>query len=157
LPGLDYLVALRTILDILMIGIISLVILALPDIIFGNVKKMGSLRIGGTFEGKPRKGLVQVAETFGKLEDDLHGDPAIVLNKLAVLVFLDRDEGHVRQCLGGFDVAVRGHGGNNAEKIAGAEDIPFLHHYFHLFGYSHLSLADNKKPVGILFAFDNDV
>jgi hypothetical protein len=158
LLGLGGIVALGAILDILAISVKGLVILALPDIIFRDVKKMGRVRLGGIFEGEPRKGLVQIAEALGKLEDDLHGHRGVVLNELAVLVFLYRNEGNIGQRLGGFDMTVRGHGGNNAEKIAGAQNIPpFLFHHFHFFGYPYLPLTDNKKPVGVLLAFDYNI
>jgi hypothetical protein len=146
------------ILKVLMIGIVGLVILTLFGIVFSHSKEMGNIVFRGTLQGKPGKGLIQIAEPLAELKDNLHRHRAVILYKLAVLIPLNRNKGHIGQGLGGFNMAVGRHGGNDGEKIPRAQDIaPLLLYYLDFLGEPHLALADNKKTVRILLAFDNNI
>ena len=145
-------------LQILIVGVEGLVVLILAHVVLGHAEKMRGIGLGGVLEREPRQGLVEIAHALGKGHDDLHGDGSVLLDEKAVLIPVHRDEGAVGHCLGGLDVAVIGHRGDDAEKVAGAEDVPaFLLDDLDLFGNPDLAGADDEEAVCALFAFDDDV
>jgi len=144
------------VLDVLAIGIHSLVILLLAQVIFRHVIKVGRAVLSGVFQSKPRQGLVQSSEALGKMQDYFLGYLGILLDKPHVLILANRDQNDVGQGLGGFDMAVGRHCRNNAKEVSGVK-LFFIAFHHCLFGDSYLSLLDDKKTTGVLLAFYNNI
>jgi hypothetical protein len=69
---------------------------------------------------------------------------------------VNRNNDKIRQSLGGFDMAMGRHCGNNPEEITRPECIsPLFGYNLNGFGYSYPALVDNEKAVRILFAFNH--
>ena len=66
--------AMRAMLEILVIGVESLVVLALLGVILGDAEKVGGIGLCGILERQARESLVEVAHALGEGHDDLHRD-----------------------------------------------------------------------------------
>jgi hypothetical protein len=110
------------------------------------------------FQGYTGEGLVQIPHLAAELLNYFHGHRGIPLDEESVLLPVYGNEGYIGYGLGGFNVAVAGHGGNYPEKIPRGQNIPTLFFYdLHFLAYPDLALPDDIEVIGVLLALNDDI
>ncbi len=140
------------------VGVVGLVVLALPRVVLGHLEQVRRVAAGRVLEGEARERLVEEAHLAGETLDDLQRHGGVALDEQAVLLAGHGDQRDVGEGEGGLDVAVRGHGGDDAEEVAGSEGVSaLLLDDLHFLADAHLAAAEDVEVVGLLLSLHDDV
>ena len=140
------------------VGVVGLVVLALPRVVLGHLEQVRGVAAGGVLECQPREGLVEEAHLARETLDDLQRHGRVALDEQPVLLAGNGDQRNIGEGERRFDVAVGGHRGNDAEEVARGEGVAaFLLHDLHFLADADLAAPDDVEVVGFLLPFDDDV
>ena len=82
----------------------------------------------------------------------------ILLDKRPILIAMNGYERTVGHRLRGLDMAVVGHGGDDAERVAGAEDVAaLLLDHLDFLGDAHLARSYDEEAVSVLLPLHDDI
>jgi len=139
------------------VGVVGLVVLALPGVVLGHLEQVGGVAARGVLEREPGQRLVEETHLAREALDDPQRHGGVALDEQAVLVAVHGNQRHVREGEGGLDVAVRGHRRDDPKKPPGARMLRFLLDDLDFLADPDLAAADDVEAVRALLSLDDDV